>query len=301
MEVLLGTPALALVQGLRVEMREMYDDWFVPYAINKFPVIFPVAFCTFEKFMYAHAILESRAFKIDGITILAPFADMANHACVDSHACNTRVRGWVTEDSVDDLGLEFLTKNQPIENGQELCISYGQLANWELLVHFGFSLRENLDDGVVIELEADDDDSVEVSMSKMIILFTACGRDRLDFKLTANDALPQELLKCARVLLLEGDELSNGSRRDYSKRISLRNERAVFNWLRDILQRLLADCDISDDDEIVDRNSDEQEGYGRFRNHCRVYVQSLIHVLRSGLAKVDDLEQAICDDQDNTG
>lgn len=301
MELLFGSPALALVKGLREEMREMYDDWFIPYAQIKFPEIFLANFCTFERFMYAHAILESRAFKIDDLTVLAPFADMANHACGGSRVCNTRVRGWVIEGSVDGLGLEFLTKDQPVDNGEEVCISYGQLANWELLVHFGFSLRDNLDDGVVIELEADDKDPMDVAMSKMIILFTACGRERLNFKLTASDALPQELLICARVLLLEGDELSNGSRRDFSKCISVRNERAVVNWLREIFQRLLDDCDMSDDDDNVDQHREEQEAYRRFRNHCRVYVQSLRQVYCSGLAKLDELERSICGDQDNTG
>lgn len=293
LDMLAGTPALPFVQTLRTEMREMYDDWFIPYAVTRFPDTFPASICTFDTFMYAHAILESRAFLIDDITILAPFADMANHACSDSPRHNSRVRGWVTADAVENLGLEVLTRDKHVNSGQELCISYGCLANWQLLVHFGFALPVNGDDGFVIQLEADDDDDGNLAIAKMIILYAVCHKPSLNFTLTLDNPLPDLLLKCARILLLEQDEIGDGVRGNYSSAVSPRNERAVIKWLRGIIQRLLEDCEIAEDDERFQRQDGEDQNDVRLRSYCRIYVELIICLLQKTLEKINSLEGEI--------
>lgn len=311
-EVLYGTPALPFVQRLRAELREMYDEWFVPYAVRVLPEVYYEATCTYATFAYAHSLLESRAFKIDAHTVLAPFADMANHVRADSMRRNARQRGWALQDSPDDIGLELCTREgAAVKCGDELCITYGSLANWELLVHFGFALCNGNeqdegedDDGVAVELDGglEEGEDLQTEMKKMIVLQTACGGDDLDFVLRVGDPLPVELVRCARVLLLGADEMENAVRRDYSRMVSTGNERKVVTWLRAIVEGLGSDCEgwDSDDDEDGDEGVGEgaimdgsKEGESRLWQSCRVYTRSYVGILKSSLARINDLEAAI--------
>lgn len=291
-EALEGTPALSLVQVLRVELRELYDEWFVPYALKKYPHVFDYKRCSYDGFLYAHAVFESRAFKIDNTTVLAPFADMANHAGRGTSACNARVRGWAMEEAPDALGLELYVGNCPINNGDEIRICYGSLANWELLVHFGFvDSALNPDDSVVVQLEGTEDGDLKDDMRRLLILQVVCGDSSFDFSLSLNDPLPTDLVKCARVLLLQGSDLDGGIHTNYDQMVSVENERAVIDRLNCIIDGLSLDPDESHDSE--DGSDTDDETTKQLLRNCKRYVVSLIEIANKARVAIDKLESSV--------
>lgn len=294
-EMLDGTPALPFIQILRAELRELYDEWFVPYALNKHPKVFDPNLCSYEFFLYAHAIFESRAFIINGLTVLAPFADMANHAPRESVACNARVRGWAMEESPDAIGLELYVGDRDISAGEEIRICYGSLANWELLVHFGFvDSTPNPDDSVVIQLEAEGDDDPKEEMRRLLILQVVCGERAFDFPLTLDDPLPTDLVKCARILLLEGSEMDGGIRTNYDEIVSQRNEGAVVVRLRDLIDSISVEHHLEKGADIDGgENSEDDRLAKQLQEHCNRYIVSIAEITRRASVAIDALESGI--------
>lgn len=305
-----GTPALPFVLQLRSEMREMYDDWFVPYAVRRFPNVYDVAKCTYDAFLYAHAILESRSFRLDEDTVLAPFADMANHAGSASTMCNARVRGWTTEDVPDDIGLELLAK-RTCAAGDALCISYGALANWELLVHFGFAEKYNADDSIILQVDAEDvvtppsssspSDEMDIhdDMRRLIVLHVHVKDFDAGFALSLAKPLPSGLVTGARILLSSAEELENGARKDYSSPVSLRNERAVIDWLRSVTEKLAPPDDIITDDDDDDDSGQHEMDEKRLWQFCRIYIESLKSIIHKTNEAITELEMVINRDLDD--
>lgn len=278
---LLGTPVHPFVQTLREELYEMYTHWFLPFAVHPYPDHFPAHICTYPVFQRAHAVLESRAFKIDHLTILAPFADMANHA-PRPPARNARVRGWAVEDQPDLLGLEVFVGDLPVAEGQQICISYGQLPNWQLLVHYGFALPDCPDDAILVSLQNPEGDPDY--MKKNIILYAALQVEVLDFPLSLADPLSHDILAATRVLLLEDKELEVGVKADYHKMVSPRNERAVVSQLTALITSLL---------DHVEVNEVEGGDNSTFANFCNIYVRSHLNILNATMKALRQLESNI--------
>lgn len=256
--------------------------------------MFDANVCTYDFFLYAHAVFESRAFTIDGVTVLAPFADMANHAPRESAACNARVRGWVMEDNPEALGLELYAGDRNLDVGDEVRICYGSLANWQLLVHFGFvDKTPNPDDSVVVQLEAGEDEDPKEEMRRLLILQIIFGKSVFDFPLTLNDPLPKDLVKCARILLLDGPEMDGGIRTDYNEIVSQRNERAVVVRLRDIIDGICVENheEEADIDEKVDPEDDQLAN--RLQVYCKRYIASITEIMQRARVAINALENGI--------
>lgn len=293
--LLSGSPVLPLVETLRTELIELYTDWFLPFAAAKHPDSFPRDVCTPKLFAHAHSIVESRAFQIDTRTLLAPFADMCNHAPRASPTCTARARGWATDDAPNALGLELLVADGvDIEAGTELCISYGAMPNWQLLVHYGFAMRRSTDDSIAISLERPGDDPTEdpaLILRRLLVLRAALGVDPdaggLDFVMTHAQPLPREMLRVARVLLMDSDEIAgNGAKRDFDKMVTPRNERAVVDRLRSMVHALLQEMDDKDDDGF-----EEVPGADRgFMGFCRTYIDGTLEILRAASGSLEVME-----------
>lgn len=287
--VLGGTPALTLVEQLRSELLELYTSWFVPCAVRGSAEVFDKKACGWETFLWAHSMMESRSFLVDGDTMLAPFADMANHAVRGSQACNARVRGWTTTDATDKIGLEVVA-TRPIQANDEICISYGVLANWELLAHFGFAMHDNPDDALIVHVdpdinECDTSGDVQADMRRLLVLHVHVPDFDNGFVLTPKIPLPIELVTAARILFASSEELDNGVRKDYSCFISSRNERAVVTWLRKTIDGL------TPDEQVDDYSSLSDDSHHRsLLKFCRIYVESMRNILSKAESAVDELE-----------
>lgn len=290
-----GTPALALIEQLRAELHELYTTWFVPYAVHGSDGVYDERVCGWERFLWAHNVMESRSFLVDGDTMLAPFADMANHAVRGSAACNARVRGWTTTDATDEIGLEVVA-TRPVNADDEICISYGGLANWELLAHFGFAICDNPDDALIVQVdpdindEGDNDNDVQIDMRRLLVLHVHVPNFDNGFALTCKNPLPIELVTAARILFASAEELDNGVRKDYTSLISTRNERAVLDWLRKVIDGLTPVEEDDDDDDLSISNDSNIKSFLHF---CRIYVESIRSIVSKAESAVDDLETTI--------
>lgn len=255
----------------------MYDLWFLPFAARStLPAVrdrFPEDRCTYQLFTRAHALVESRAFKIDHEIILAPFADMANHRPPASAQRNLRARGWAL-DGAEEKGLELYVAGRDVAPGEELCISYGALPNWQLLLHYGFALPDNPDERVVVSLELPDGDGLQLYTFKMLFLGME-GADHLDVDhaLTVADPLPDGLVASTRLLLLDDAESAGVSvaSADFRKPLSVRNERAVVSQLSNLVERMLSGFDVFEREE----DAPEQD----FAAFCATYVNGQRDIL----------------------
>lgn len=297
-DLLSGTTLLPLVETLRNELREMYDEWFIPYAVFRNREVYPSETCTFEKFLYAHSIIESRAFKIDDVTMLVPFADMANHHPCQSPLRTAKARGWIVVDSPEasvdqngaDLGLELHIGDQPVRQGQELCISYGALPNWQLLLHYGFALQSNPEDSVVVSLQVPDDDPQPLYMLKMLFLnMDVLPNLDVDHALREQDHLPMSLLASTRLLLLDKSEASSISinTADFGNPVSARNERAVVTQLRTLVESMLSGFDVFEEEDLEDRDRNS------FASSCGIYVTGQRNILTKALDALEALSANI--------
>lgn len=297
-DLLSGTTLLPLVETLRHELKEMYEDWFVPYAVLKNPDVYAEDKCSFEKFLYAHSIIESRAFKIEDVTMLVPFADMANHQPNESPAQTAKARGWAVVDSSEpapantrsELGLELYIGDQPVRQGQELCISYGALPNWQLLLHYGFALPSNPEDSVVISLQVPDDDPQPLYMLKMLFLNMEGMADLdVDHALRVQDPLPVSLLASTRLLLIDEGEASSISIKtaNLGKPVSARNERAVVTQLRTVVESVLSGFDVFEDGDADDGD------HNSFASSCGIYVNGQRRILTKAMDALEVLSANI--------
>lgn len=292
-DLLSGTTVLPLVHTLRGELDEMYKEWFLPYAVNRLPETYPADFCTFEIFMRAHAIIESRAFKIESVTMLAPFADMANHQPVESECRNAKARGWLAVDSpesvvdrnVSYLGLELHVGDRLVRQGEEICISYGALPNWQLLLHYGFAIPSNPADSVLISLSIPEEDQPQLFTLKMLFLNLRPMDLDVDHKLTIKDPLPNGLVASTRLLLLDSSETTSlsASTAYFGKPISTRNEGAVVTELRRLVKSMMNGFE-----RIVEEDGQRGEG-DSFLSSCNVYVSGQRAILTAALDAVEAL------------
>jgi hypothetical protein len=122
---------------------------------------------TLEDFLWAYTTIASRAFKINELgTTLIPLADLANHVSFAQEA-NLRTVG------IDKQTDRFIVKSadKKIGDDEELCLKYNdELANWQLLLYYGFTIENNPFDSILIELKMDTKDSYEMEMKKMLLL-----------------------------------------------------------------------------------------------------------------------------------
>ncbi|KAI0564177.1 SET domain containing protein [Gracilaria domingensis] len=281
-DLLYDTPVFPLIVKLREELLEMFHDWFLPFAARPYPQCFPPEVCTFELFQYAHCVIETRAFRIDSLTLLAPFADMANHAPTDSNACNAKVRGYAFEDDTSRIGLEmYATRDIPID--EQVCISYGKLKNWELLLHYGFALLHNPSDGIDVSLQSPE----ETVVATTLILHLALGYTDMDFTLTLADPLPKEMLISLRIMLLDDSERSRAASTDFTVSVTHRNERQVISYLRTLLEAL-------DIPRVFEGAHDD------FTKFCAHYITSHMQILDACTKRVDDMERAVAQQEQDT-
>lgn len=279
-----GTVLFPLACALREELREMYDEWLIPFAIGKCPEIFRESVCTFERFLYAHSIVDSRAFKFDDV-MLVPYADMANHRPTSTPGVTARTRGWAFEETPDKLGFEMYASGvDALQPGDEICISYGILPNWQLLLHYGFALENNPADSVLVSLEIPEDDDAQLNLKKLIFLnIDNTSNLQEDHNLTIAKPLPESLLSSARLLLLDESEAANITvqNADFSKPTSMRNEQCMIARLRDLFSSLQSAYD------MPESMSEEEKVAGSFVNFCRTYIGGQAKIISAAQEALD--------------
>ncbi|CAN1257845.1 Ribulose-1,5 bisphosphate carboxylase/oxygenase large subunit N-methyltransferase, chloroplastic [Linum perenne] len=115
-------------------------------VLENFPDIFGGV--TYEDFMHAYALVESRAWETPKGVSLIPFADFMNHDGVSEAILLNDENKQVSEVVAD-------CSYSPQE---EVQISYGKFGNATLMLDFGFTVPHNIHDQVEIQMSISDSD-----------------------------------------------------------------------------------------------------------------------------------------------
>jgi hypothetical protein len=120
-----------------------------------------------EDFLWAYTTIDSRAFKLTELgTTLIPLADLANHV---SFAQEANLYSMGIDQQTEKFVLK--TTEKKILDGEELCLKYNnELANWQLLLYYGFTIENNPFDSILLELKFASDESYEMEMKKMLLI-----------------------------------------------------------------------------------------------------------------------------------
>ncbi|XP_023638118.1 ribulose-1,5 bisphosphate carboxylase/oxygenase large subunit N-methyltransferase, chloroplastic isoform X2 [Capsella rubella] len=101
-----------------------------------------------EDFMYAYALVGSRAWETSKGISLIPFADFMNH---DRLSASIFI-------SDEEKQLSEVTADRNYSPGDEVFIKYGEFSNATLMLDFGFTLPYNIHDEVQIQMVVPNDD-----------------------------------------------------------------------------------------------------------------------------------------------
>ncbi|OZJ05984.1 hypothetical protein BZG36_01233 [Bifiguratus adelaidae] len=254
-----GSPLYYIASTMREAVNDVYDA-VVPRLLQVFGDKFAKASsATNRDFLWAYTILDSRAFKlrhpVDGqhgsdasegalLTTVAPLIDLANHVLTDEEA------------QLESLGIDPTTghlriivpKHATASKGQPLYLKYNELANWQLLLFYGFAIPNNTFDGVNLMLDIpDEQDNPQMEMRKMLLLNAGeeagFGLEHTIRLQPDTPILTPELLGSLRLLLAEGDEL-DGVTVDtldelFVQPLSKENETRVLITLRQLFENML--------------------------------------------------------------
>jgi len=130
-------------------LEDLQGQWArIETSIASQPERFPPAVFRFEGFLWANAIVLSRALPFADSLALIPMLDFANHVAGSANTCSIRVSdgaaGRQEAWQPDELAGEseaLLTVGVPHEEGEQVFIDYGEAgwrSSWEMLYTYGF-------------------------------------------------------------------------------------------------------------------------------------------------------------------
>ncbi|KAG7565751.1 Rubisco LSMT substrate-binding domain superfamily [Arabidopsis suecica] len=158
-----------------------------------------------EDFMYAYALVGSRAWETSKGISLIPFADFMNHDGLSASI--------VLSD--EDNQLSEVTADRNYSPGDEVFIKYGEFSNATLMLDFGFTLPYNIHDEVQIQMDVPNDDPLRDmklgllqthhtrTVKDINIFHSSCDTFRIKEVKSAigkGKGIPQSLRAFARVL-----------------------------------------------------------------------------------------------------
>lgn len=320
-----GSMLFEFAKPMRAELRVIFDKFVVPFAVEKYPKAFPPDKSTYDAFLWAFAVTESRAFGFDedapfvedgetgasadsrgkvvtggndslngdsngdSYTVLTPFADMMNHSCQPENV-SIVVRLSYAEGDVHNTemkGFQMVVKSFRVLSGEQLYISYGLLDNSRLLLHYGFASDLNPQDRIPLSLVEPDDSAPELYTKKLILLEMACpGRLRMDFQLTPANPLPEEAIASLRLLLMSSEDAEGVSRHtDFFRMLNVRNEQDVLAYLDGVATQLLVTSPAQPGGECV-------FGESSYERSCETYIRCFNSIAMGARAKVKSAANA---------
>jgi hypothetical protein len=234
-----GTPLYGLVMETKMELKNAWD-WCVDLLGDRLEGF------TLELFLWAYSMVQSRAYRVrlpsgELLTAMVPFADFSNH--VSNHE-EAMIREMHQIDQETNQLIARCNPDKGFKMGDEMTMHYNDLANWQLVLHYGFCLENNPFDRVNLSLDPDslqDDEDSELQVRKELFL-ELCHEDLLlDHSLGAD--VPKELWATLRLLLatrdeLEGITIANIQERLIDNALSLENEERCQACLKGMLHQL---------------------------------------------------------------
>jgi SET domain len=308
---------LAMAGAVREELRALFDKFIVPYAIDLFPEAYPTDKVTYECFLWAHCATSSRAFGLgrkgpdgsdgggeqtsdvdDGFAtdILTPFADMMNHVCDD--ALLTVIAGkWMTHpespgQAPKPIGFQMRIYDRAVAEGEQVYISYGNLENAELLLHYGFADENNPRDRIKMTLTEPIDSNALLVKKSILLEMANCGNLGFYHALSPYDALPENLVASVRVLCMTEREAEGVTiRTDFRHPLCSSNELVTIQTLSDMVRSM--QTNVSEPPSVGCGDKVDEPGLANFQRFCNAYMSSSQALLAAALKRLVQLERRI--------
>ncbi|KAI9205343.1 uncharacterized protein BJ171DRAFT_581025 [Polychytrium aggregatum] len=275
-----GSPLAELARGIRQQVQDTYDAVMTPLAEQFGDSFVTAEHASFPAFLWAHMVVESRAFKMrigapDGpdpealSTVLVPLGDLANHSIQgELESC-----GISTETGCLEIRISSKSRLAEYPADFPLTLTYNRLANWELLMYYGFSLLDNPLERIALSFTSpseDEDGDYLLNIRKELLLELGedlgLGLDH-EIALGAAGGVPQTLVGSLRLLFATLDELEGfeiGNLADIMAwPISMRNERQILDTLKLLLttMRDAYPSTLAEDTARLARTSSARERY----------------------------------------
>ncbi|KAJ7296638.1 hypothetical protein O6H91_Y109900 [Diphasiastrum complanatum] len=221
-------------------LRRQYDALF-PALIEAFPETFPEQVYTWENFLWASELWYSNGVKVgfpDGTfkACLIPVAGILNHSVYPHITHYSRI-----DAATSTLKLHAI---RPCKCGEQCFLSYGALSSADLLMFYGFVLRDdNPYDTIPIELDVPEPSSSS-QKSELLSRYSITSSHMLRAtwlckSASTKNSLPSRLLAALRIIFMEESELEIFDENPRYRMISPANEKAVFEALLAIVDPLL--------------------------------------------------------------
>ncbi|GES79519.1 SET domain-containing protein [Rhizophagus clarus] len=258
---------------------------------------------SWELFLWAYSIVASRSFPnrlidpddTESKKVLIPLADSLNH----------RPRQKITWQFSDGNSMRLIA-GETIECGKEIYNNYGPKANRELLLAYGFCIKDNPDDWAIIKLNFDQDPERDEKFEILKI------SELVDFThYITKDCVPNKLLSQCRIIELNYLEIiyfrkyyqdsyqEKGS--DLFNFVGYRNEICVLEILIMLLNRKLNAIIVNEQKQktkdMINRDDDLSRQVKIFRDGQKEILQSAIAKIQSLELKV--LSRAVDDFNEN--
>ncbi|CAO3664498.1 unnamed protein product [Umbelopsis ramanniana] len=232
---------LQILQGTNLQLGTISRRNFLYSEYEKIVEILPESErkgFTWEVCLWGYTAISSRAFPyrlIDGKAegeMMVPLADSFNHDP------NVKVT-WSGKGTPESGALDLITR-EPLKSGNQLFTTYGPKSNEELLLGYGFCIKDNPYDYVVLKpnFSQDPDADIKQQILQDCNLVSQTDKDRELVFFVTKDNIPEDLLAVFRVLVMNSTETENymsADRRELLDFVGYRNEFAMLNTLATLL------------------------------------------------------------------
>ena len=229
-----------LTKLIHTQMQHDWENIHRPLK-DQFPLLLQAA--SFENYLWAISVVFSRAVGLQRngryVRLIPPLLDMANHSpFVANHAADT------FDYSVEEDAVRFISAID-IEEGNECFACYGEYPNSKLAMNYGFVIYKNPQQRIDLWTKLLPSTG---NYQEKRLLIEACELTKnqtYDFEGTlVNGSISNRLLATIRIIQMSHEELNSYESAisvEMGGMVSVRNERATYVSLRELLVRRLGD------------------------------------------------------------
>ncbi|RUP47572.1 hypothetical protein BC936DRAFT_145569 [Jimgerdemannia flammicorona] len=271
--------------------------------LQTFPTLLNPSSATPAALLWAYTAIESRAFKLNLIgadplvlnTTLVPLADLANHV-PSARDATLRIERFDPHTRM----LRIVCAETAPAAGRELHLCYNDLANWQLLLYYGFTILQNPFDRVNLSFGPPDDDDGEVKKLMLLALGEELGFGlehsvQASWVEGADQVVGAGLVGSLRLLLMDEEDLSRYSVENLETLLresaSERNEQAVLETLRGLFEGMREQypTTLGEDQERVE--AVVGEGLSRGEYYTLLYLVGQKEIIDNALEWVEAREE----------
>ena len=287
----------SLIKNMSKFLREKIEEEYLSITKTVFaknPDRFPADVFTLPRFLWAYAVLLSRAFRLrvngkEEVIALVPWIDFMNHD-PDSKA-------YVSATQEVSGAMVLLKTDRSYKGNEQIFDSYGRRSNDELLLLYGFSLARNVHNFVEISLLDLWSQTSLASAKKTWLKVQGADVDEMQSLCLPRGYWPQEVMLLMRLLVLrprdwkrEGNLLQSLSDLGMKKAFDAKVEKRALLALRQLCEEVLERCPEELQKKDAKMMTDPAFESLTYKEKCAIMTRhGEVNVLKTNLRRIDRL------------